>query len=767
MEAPRPKRNPLKSRTEFLAWAQDFSLKQKVLGGFLGVVVLVGLVTSLIGTRLAQHTIMETARSQLFGDLAAAGVVIENVKTDLELKVRLISRSEGMKELVETRNVDALRKAVTTAATRDEMDFWTVVDKQGNVLSVGGRKSEEGARITDDPVVAQAMEGKSVSAIVTMPLERIAKENPALIQRLLESSTRTGLVIEAAHPIVSESKIIGVLYGGILLNGNQPIVEDIARLLFKTAKPKSPSQITRSEGKTGYVGLCLSDKVVAGTLKELPPPDPQSLERGRSEIAREQFAGDMYLSAAQPIRDLSGNVIGAIKLATPEAPVDLIVYRLVATFMVLAVLGALCMATITYYLVMWVNNPLEQMLNAARKAAKGDLTVEVPVVARDEVGELAATFNLMVRNLAASQRKLEEWASDLASKVDEKTGELHQAREQVARIKKLASLEKMADGMAHIISHISDPFGGSAVSGEDEAPTHHIMLLDHDEATVDMSRRILESEGFEVMVATNVADALKELETEFYDVIVVDITMHEAGGTELLREIKYRQPELLVILTAPFKNTEEAVETVKLGAYDYIPKPFGPHQVLITVYAAIRARQTVEQTRRQLAQQRAETIFQRLPMAIALADKAHRVVYHNRAFVQLASSDGQEVVVKGKSFAELFGVDPLATKESKEESTASRWLKLDTLGRTAKLYNFKLPEEDLRVLMLLDVTETVMKDQQADVFRAETLTRAQQVIHQQMRVAQEIAGLLGETTAETKAALFELIKLAKASGEPR
>ncbi len=730
-------------------------------------VLLVGLVTSLIGTRLAQHTIMETARSQLYGDLAAADVVIENVKTDLELKVRLISRSEGIKELVATRNVDALRRTLATATAKDQMDFWTVVDHKGYVLARGDGQSEDDGRIADDPLVSQAMAGKSVSGILSMPFERISKENPALVDRLLEFSDKTGLVIQAAHPILSDSKIIGVLYGGILLNSNHAVVGDIAKLLFKSGTPQSPSQITRSNGRTGYVGLCLRDKVVASTLKELPPADPQSLESGRSEITREYFADAMFLCAARPIRDFAGNVIGSIKLATPEGPVNLIVYRLVAAFMVLAVLGALCMATITYYLVMWVNNPLEQMLNAARKAAKGDLTVEVPVVARDEVGELAATFNLMIRNLAASQRKLEEWASELASKVDEKTGELRQAREQVARIKKLASLEKMADGMAHIISHISDPFGGTSATGDEETATHHILLVDHDETTLDMSRRILESEGFEVMVVTSLDDALKELESEFYDVILADITMHEAGGTELLREIKYRQPEILLILTAPFQNTEEAVETVKLGAYDYIPKPFGPHQVLVTVYAALRARQTVEQTRRQLAQQRAETIFQRLPMAIALADKAHRVVYHNRAFVHLASRDGQEVVVKGKSFAELFGVDPLASRETDEESTGSRWLKLDTLGRTAKLYNFKLPEEDLRVLMLLDVTETVMKDQQADVFRAETLTRAQQVIHQQMRVAQEIAGLLGETTAETKAALFELIKLAKESGEPR
>jgi hypothetical protein len=154
-------------------------------------------------------------------------------------------------------------------------------------------------------------------------------------------------------------------------------------------------------------------------------------------------------------------------------------------------------------------------------------------------------------------------------------------------------------------------------------------------------------------------------------------------------------------------------------------------------------------------------------VAIALADKQHRVVYHNRAFVDLASENSDEPVpVQGKTFKELFGEDPLDRSKNQEETGGSRWLQLEKVKRTAKLYNFRLPEEDLRVLMLLDVTETVMKDQQADVFKAETITKAQQVIHQQMRVAQEIAGLLGETTAETKAALFELIKLAR-EGEAR
>jgi FixJ family two-component response regulator len=369
----------------------------------------------------------------------------------------------------------------------------------------------------------------------------------------------------------------------------------------------------------------------------------------------------------------------------------------------------------------------------------------------------------MIRNLAESRSKLEEWGKQLASKVAAQTGELNQAREQVARVSKLASLEKMADGMAHIMAHISDPLVRYPAMDDERSASSRILVLDSDEKVLDVCERILSNEGFEVKVFPSVPEALGELEKDFYDVIVADIDMPNVSGQELLKEIKYRQPEIIVILTAPFKLTEEAVEAVKLGAYDYIPKPFGPHQILLMVYTALQSRDMVAQTRKQHAQQRAETIFQRLPVAIALADGAHRVVYHNKAFIELASQDGRESV-QGKTFGELFGVDPL---ESEEEAGGSKWLKLEKVGRTAKLYNFKLPEEDLRVLMLLDITETVMKDQQADVLKAETINKAQQVIHQQMRVAQEIAGLLGETTAETKAALFELIKMAGQVGALR
>jgi FixJ family two-component response regulator/HAMP domain-containing protein len=763
MEPDRSKRFPWKSWSDFASWAQDFSLKQKVLGGFLGVVVLVGILTSLIGTNLARDAIIARAQDELLSRLATANFVLKNAQENLELKIRLWSGSERLAESLVKGELDTIRGRLAVLAVEKDLDFLSIADAKGQVLIRAFVPESPRDDVGSDFVIAQALGGKSGAGIRVLSVDRLKAENPALPRRLPEGLS-AGMVIEAAHSLMDGDRVVGTLYAGIMLNNNRVIVDRIRQQLFRG----------EGDGKTdlGKVTLYQETTAISTTLKGADgklligfsaPEAIRSgvLGQGRQIVDWETLAGARYLAAAEPVTDAAGRVVGALQVALLEKPIISVIDSLVVTFILVALFGVLLMGAISYFLVNWINRPLEQMLHAAKRAAEGDLSHEVPVIAHDEVGELAATFNLMIHNLAESQKKLEEWGKQLASKVAQQTGELNQVREQVARVKKLASLEKMADGMGHILSHISDPLDRAPVDDSAGGHTNRVLVLDPDEKVLDMCQRILESEGFDVKLTGSAEAALKELEEELYDVVVVDVETPGTTGEELFKEIRNRQPEVSVILTAPFKATEEAVEVVKLGAFDYIPKPFGPHQILLMVYTALQTRQMIRDTRRQLAEQRAEAIFQRLPVAIALADAEHRVVYHNPAFISLCLQDDQETQVRGKSFHELFGVDPLDRSRRQEEGSESRWLHLEKVGRTAKLYNFKLPEEDLRVLMLLDVTEAVRKDQQADVLRTETLTRAQQVIHQQMRVAQEIAGLLGETTAETKAALFELMKLAR------
>ena len=87
---------------------------------------------------------------------------------------------------------------------------------------------------------------------------------------------------------------------------------------------------------------------------------------------------------------------------------------------------------------------------------------------------------------------------------------------------------------------------------------------------------------------------------------------------------------------------------------------------------------------------------------------------------------------------------------------SSVWKKQDRVIREDLVYDRK---NDLVIMMLTDITDEVRRQQEFASLKEASLERAQQVIEKQMRVAQEIAGLLGETTAETKAILTQLMQL--------
>ena len=84
------------------------------------------------------------------------------------------------------------------------------------------------------------------------------------------------------------------------------------------------------------------------------------------DIEWETLFNSKYLSAAAPIRDVDGKVIGAIQIGTLEQPISAVIEKLVITFVGVALVGVLLMGAISYFLVKWINRPLEQMVHAAK-----------------------------------------------------------------------------------------------------------------------------------------------------------------------------------------------------------------------------------------------------------------------------------------------------------------------------------------------------------------------------------------------------------------
>jgi DNA-binding NtrC family response regulator len=109
--------------------------------------------------------------------------------------------------------------------------------------------------------------------------------------------------------------------------------------------------------------------------------------------------------------------------------------------------------------------------------------------------------------------------------------------------------------------------------------TNKILVVD-DEVTAGRSmEKILAKKGFTVDVARSADDGLNKIEKGLFELVLLDIMMPQVNGIELLGIIKERWPNLKVVMVTGYPSIETAVEATRLGALDYISKPFTPNEL--------------------------------------------------------------------------------------------------------------------------------------------------------------------------------------------
>jgi len=117
-----------------------------------------------------------------------------------------------------------------------------------------------------------------------------------------------------------------------------------------------------------------------------------------------------------------------------------------------------------------------------------------------------------------------------------------------------------------------------------------VLVIDDEEIVRISCRRALGPEGYEVSQAQNGIEGLRMLEKERYDLVLSDLKMPDMDGIEVLRMIKNRWPEVQVIIITGYQTVDTAVKAIKLGAFDYIEKPFTPDALVSAVGNALAGR---------------------------------------------------------------------------------------------------------------------------------------------------------------------------------
>ncbi len=122
-----------------------------------------------------------------------------------------------------------------------------------------------------------------------------------------------------------------------------------------------------------------------------------------------------------------------------------------------------------------------------------------------------------------------------------------------------------------------------------------VLVIDDELVVRNSCREVLVEEGYKVILAENGREGLEKVRMGIGDVVIVDLKMPEIGGMEVLKAIKMKFPHKPVIMITGYSTVASAVEAMKLGAFDYVPKPFTPDELSLVVHNSVEKKKLLDE----------------------------------------------------------------------------------------------------------------------------------------------------------------------------
>ncbi len=132
-----------------------------------------------------------------------------------------------------------------------------------------------------------------------------------------------------------------------------------------------------------------------------------------------------------------------------------------------------------------------------------------------------------------------------------------------------------------------------------------VLVIDDDVKMLELLRKVLSKRGYVVDISSKPKEAIEKFVRDGFDIVVTDINMPEMSGLEVLKQVKTTSPDTIVIMITAFATVSSAVESMKLGAYDYIVKPFNIEEFVLIIDRAseqILLKKEVELLRKEIQQ---------------------------------------------------------------------------------------------------------------------------------------------------------------------
>jgi len=400
------------------------SLRSKVITSFVIVVVITGAIATVIGVHLIGEGIIKQAQDKVRTDLNSAREIYQNEVGNIKTIVRLTAERFYVKDALIRKDYQRLNSEIATVRARESLDFLTLLDAQGKVIIRPRNPSLIGDDQTWSPIVRKALNEKdSFAGTEIVPKEEMLKCSPELAQQAYFKIVPTphakptdkteetfGMTIKAASPVVdSNGHLLGVLYGGNLLNRNYKIVDKVKETVFEKEiyKGKDIGTATIFQGDLRIsTNVTTKEGERAVGTRIAADVGEQVLAKGKPWIERAFVVKDWYFTAYEPIKDIEGRIIGILYVGILEAKFMDMENRAVWWLVSITILGIIVALIVSYFLANSITQPVRYLANAAHQLAKGDFNQEVTVRSKDEIGELGNAFNFMISSIKERDDKL-------------------------------------------------------------------------------------------------------------------------------------------------------------------------------------------------------------------------------------------------------------------------------------------------------------------------------------------------------------------------